>query len=166
MLDFENLINSIVEMQTPIQILAVFGENEMARKRAAGLKDRYQFPMHLYRTVSNMHEFMWASDVVISKPGSVTMAEVLSLGKPLIAINPLAGSAQEFRFAEFLEKNGAGTWISGPTELGTALKDIIGNQDRYRQMSKNARKLGCYGLSASKTIFDHLKRTLENREVK
>ena len=166
MLDFESLINSIAEMQMPIQILAVFGENEVARRRAMGLKEHYPYPMHIYRTVSNMHEFMWASDVVISKPGSVTMAEVLSLGKPLIAINPLAGSAQEFRFAEFLEKHGAGTWISGAAEVSTALKDIIGSQDNYRQMSKNARGLGRYGLSANKTIFESIRRTLKNREVK
>ena len=166
MLDFESLIKSITEMQMPIQILAVFGENELARRRAMGLKDRYQYPMHFYRTVSNMHEFMWASDVVISKPGSVTMAEVLSLGKPLIAINPLAGSAQELRFAEFLEEHGAGMWISRPIELGKALRDIIGSQDRYRQMSESARKLGCYGLSANKTIFESIRRTLKNREVK
>jgi processive 1,2-diacylglycerol beta-glucosyltransferase len=166
MLDFEGLIKSIAEMQMPIQILAVFGENELARRHAMALKHHYKYPMHLYRTVTNMHELMWASDVVISKPGSVTMAEVLSLGKPLIAINPLAGSAQELRFARFLEENDAGTWINDPTELGAALKNIIGCQDRYRQMSKNARALGRYGLTANKTICENIRRTLENREVR
>ena len=166
MLDFEGLIKSIAEMQMPIQILVVFGENELARRRAMALKNHYKYAMHLYRTVTNMHELMWAADVVISKPGPVTMAEVLSLGKPLIAINPLAGSAQELRFATFLEENDAGTWINDPTELGNALRNVIGCEERYRQMSRNARVLGRYSLTANKTIFENIRQTLEHREVK
>jgi len=165
MLDFEGAIRSIVEAHIPVQILAVFGENEAALKRASVLKQQFKYPMHIFRTVTNMDELMWASDVVISKPGSVTMAEVLSLGKPLIAINPLAGSAQELRFARFLAENGAGVWIRRVEELGAALKDVMGNQRNYTRMSEHARRLGQYGLTANKTILETIKRSLADREA-
>ena len=111
-----------------------------------------------------MHELMWASDAVISKPGSVTMAEVLALGKPLVAISPRAGSAQELRFAAFLRQNAAGVWINKADELGPALARLFGCRSTYEQVCKNAHALGHYGLFANKAIFEDVVRTLENGE--
>jgi processive 1,2-diacylglycerol beta-glucosyltransferase len=164
MLDFEGAFKSIADLKIPLQVLAVFGENDTAFKRAAVLKASYKYPMHLWRTVNNMHELIWASDVVVSKPGSMTMAEVMSLGKPLIAINPLAGSAQELRFASFLEENGAGMWIRDVKELGVALRDVVTSKTKYNQISKNAQALGKYGLDANKIIFASIKRSFADKE--
>jgi processive 1,2-diacylglycerol beta-glucosyltransferase len=164
MLDFDGAIRVISDLNMPIQIIAVFGANEKARNRARELKDSYKYPMHLYRTVANMHELMWASDIVISKPGSVTMAEVLSLGKPLVAINPLAGSAQELRFAQFLEANEAGVWIKDTKALGHVLSGMVRDQEVYKRLSHNAKKIGRYGLNANKTILGNINRCLEKKE--
>jgi processive 1,2-diacylglycerol beta-glucosyltransferase len=112
-----------------------------------------------------MHELMWASDVVISKPGSVTMAEVLSLGKPLVVMNPLAGSAQELRFARFLEENEAGFWIKDAKELVPVLNRILGDRAVYVHLSRNARKLGQHGLTANHAILEDVKRSLDKEEA-
>jgi processive 1,2-diacylglycerol beta-glucosyltransferase len=162
MLDFDVALKAISSLDMPIQIVAVFGENSAARGRAQALKNIYKYPIHLYGTVNNMHELMRASDIVISKPGSVTMAEVLSLGKPLVAINPLAGSAQELRFARFMEAEEAGCWLKDAKELGSVVSRIFRDRAAYTRMSRNARKLGQYGLTANQTIFEHIKRSLEN----
>jgi UDP-N-acetylglucosamine:LPS N-acetylglucosamine transferase len=164
MLDFEGAIESICERNMPVQIVAVFGENETLLNRVRLLKNRIHCSMQLYGTVTNMHELMWASDVVISKPGSVTMAEVLSLGKPLITVSPLAGSAQELRFAEFLQENGAGIWVKSADESGVVLENIIGTRGEYVRISRNARMLGRYGLTANRTIFENIKASLEAKE--
>lgn len=164
MLDFDGAIRVISDLKMPIQIVAVFGENEKTRNHAQVFKDSYKYPMHLYRTVTNMHELMWASDLVISKPGSVTIAEVLSLGKPLVAVNPLAGSAQELRFAQFLQDNAAGFWIKDTDELSSVLRGIISNRADYVRMSRNAWKLGQCGLTANQTILENIKRSLEKKE--
>jgi processive 1,2-diacylglycerol beta-glucosyltransferase len=164
MLDFDGAIKAIQSLDMPIQIVAVFGKNEVARNRIQWLASKYRYPIHLYRTVSNMHELMWASDLVVSKPGSVTMAEVLSLGKPLVAISPLAGSAQELRFAQFMEEEEAGFWIKDTGELSSVLSRIFRDRARYARTSRNARKLGQYGLTANQTILEHITRSLKKQE--
>jgi processive 1,2-diacylglycerol beta-glucosyltransferase len=111
-----------------------------------------------------MGDLMWASDVVISKPGSVTMAEALSLGKPMIVMNPLAGSAQELRFASFLEQNGAGLWARSVQELGGALRRVTGNTQEYAQMCGRAKNLGQCSLTANETIFNDIRQAVESRE--
>lgn len=166
MLDFDAAMKAISSLNMPVQILAIFGKNEAALIRAHDFKSVYKHPIHLYRTVDNMHELMWASDIVVSKPGSVTMAEVLSLGKPLVAINPLAGSAQELRFAQFMEEEDAGCWIKDAKELGPVLSRIFRDRSSYVRMSRNARRLGRYGLTANQTILEHIKRNLDNQEAK
>lgn len=164
MLDFDGVIKAILSLDMPIQIVAVFGKNEAARNRIQGVASKYRHPIHLYRTVSNMHELMWASDLVVSKPGSVTMAEVLSLGKPLVAISPLAGSAQELRFAHFLKEEEAGFWIKDTSELSPVLIRMFRDRTSYARISQNARKLGQHGLTANQTILEHITQSLENQE--
>lgn len=166
MLDFPGAIESIIDTKIPLQILAVLGKNEADRKKVMALKAKCKYPIHTFGTVSNMDDLMWASDVVISKPGSVTMAEALSLGKPMIVLNPLAGSAQELRFARFLEENGAGLWIKSVKELGTALREMTGNTEKYSQMCQQAKNLGHYSLTANQTIFDDVIRAIRSREEK
>jgi processive 1,2-diacylglycerol beta-glucosyltransferase len=164
MFDFPGAIKSIMDTEMPVQIAAVFGRNEVDRRKVQALKSIYRWPMHLFGTVSNMDDLMWASDVVISKPGSVTMAEALSLGKPMIVMNPLAGSAQELRFAGFLEENGAGLWTRSVQELGSALRRMTGNSREYLQMCSRARELGQCSLTANDTIFNDIKQTVGSRE--
>lgn len=164
MLDFPGAIESIMNTQMPMQILAVFGKNDVDRKKAEQLKARYKWPMHIFGTVSNMDDLMWASDLVISKPGSVTMAEALSLSKPMIVINPLAGSAQELRFARFLEENGAGVWIKSVQGLGSVLKSITESRDEYTRMCGQAKRLGECSLTANETIFNDIRQAVEARE--
>jgi processive 1,2-diacylglycerol beta-glucosyltransferase len=164
MIDFERAIGLVSGLDTPVQVVAIFGENEGAMNRVSMLKDRMRCPVHLYGRVTNMHELMWASDVIISKPGSVTISEVLGLGRPLIAISPLAGSAQELRFAQFLEDNGAGIWIKNVEDLGSALETLIRSRSEYDRVSRNARVLGQYGVTASKTIMENIAADLERKE--
>ena len=165
MVDFSGVVRAISDSKLPIQIVTVFGANDAARNSVQGLKKSYKYPLHLYGTVANMHELMWASDVVISKPGSVTMTEVLSLGKPLVVMNPLAGSAQELRFAQYLEENEAGFWIKDANELVPVLNRIMGDRAVFMHLSRNARKLGQHGLTANHAILEDIKRSFDKEEA-
>ena len=130
--------------------------------RALQLQNRRKYYWHFYQTVENMHELIWASDIVISKPGAVTMAEVMSLGKPMIAVNPLGGSAQELRAARFLQESGSGVWIESVGEIGAWVKELHGDKCMYRKMCRNAKAQGRHNLRADRTIFENIKRTLDD----
>lgn len=160
MIDFHAAILSIMEMESPYQLLVVFGKNEEARTRAETLRQKSRCPIHSFGTVSNIDEMMWSSDVVVSKPGSVTIAEALSLGKPMVVITPRAGSAQEHRFATFLKKNGAGDWIGDAKDLGASISRIFKSKSTYESMSKKAYELGHHSLKATETIFNEIRKAL------
>ncbi|RKZ22498.1 hypothetical protein DRQ16_02355 [bacterium] len=104
---------------------------------------------------------MWMSDVVVSKPGSVTMAESLSLGKPMVVITPLAGSMQEIRFAKFLEEKGAGIWIKRAEEAGDALRYILSSHSTIENMKENAKALGRLSLNGCRNIITTIEELLK-----
>ncbi|KPK64661.1 hypothetical protein AMJ83_00165 [candidate division WOR_3 bacterium SM23_42] len=164
MFDFKGVIESILDTHLPIQILAVFGKNDPAMAGVSELKNRCKYPMYIYGAVVEMHELIWASDVVISKPGAITMTEVMSLGKPMIVINPLGGSAQELRAARFLQESGAGLWIRNARELGATIKGLFKNKSKYEYMCRNAKALGQHNLRADRAIFKNIKRVLDGCE--
>ncbi len=160
MVDFHAAIRAIMKIESPVQVAVIFGKNEKDLIKAQDFKTRARWPLHLFGAVSNMHEFMWAADVIVSKPGSVTMAEGLGLGRPMVVITPRAGSAQEHRFAHFLKTNGAGEWVSSPDELTEPLAAILGSERRYRCMHEKAWELGHRSLNGTETIFKHVKAEL------
>lgn len=160
MVDFDRVIQSIIELDLPLQLLVIFGKNEKSREKFSEMQQNSKTVIYPYGVVSNMDEMIWAADLVVSKPGSVTMSESLALDKPMLVILPEAGSFQEFRFAQFLQENGAGRWIERPRAVGTVIKEILFTPSLYQTMKANAQKLGRQSLTANKTIMENLIKSL------
>ncbi len=79
--------------------------------------------LQVFRFVDTIAEWMAAADIIITKPGGITVSEALYLHKPLIMINPIPG--QEEKNAEFVEKKGRGILLKQPVELKKVLPKII-----------------------------------------
>lgn len=161
MVDYETVLKSFTKIDVPHQLLVIFGKNEREKANLNYIKKNSKFPYHFFGVVDNMAELMWASDMIIGKPGSVTMAESLTLGKPMIVITPQAGSAQEIRFALFLKKNGAGEWIKSSFEAGITAKNILKDFRKFNTMKENAANLGKYNQASNKKIIENIKRLID-----
>ncbi|RKZ26974.1 hypothetical protein DRQ20_01650 [bacterium] len=160
MVDFKKVIKNVLERVPFAEILAVFGKNEKGRREAEEVF-RGRKNVHIFGLVEEIEKMMWMSDVVVSKPGSVTMAESLSLGKPMVVITPLAGSMQEIRFAKFLEEKGAGIWIKRAEEAGDALRYILSSHSTIENMKENAKALGRLSLNGCRNIITTIEELLK-----
>jgi processive 1,2-diacylglycerol beta-glucosyltransferase len=140
MVDFIKVIESLSRIKVPHQLIGIFGKNDVDREKA----EKMDYPYKLYPKgqVENVYDWMWASDIVITKPGSVTIAEITSLGKPIIVITPLAGSLQEIRFAELLQRKSIGKWVQKADEVGECAEDLLSNPKLMEEVSKNAKDFG------------------------
>jgi processive 1,2-diacylglycerol beta-glucosyltransferase len=97
------ILESLDAVEREFQTVAVAGRN-LALRRELAARDR-DHPTHVLGFVSNMHEMMTVADLIISKPGGLTTAEALALGKPLFILNPIPG--QESANSDFLLERGA-----------------------------------------------------------
>jgi processive 1,2-diacylglycerol beta-glucosyltransferase len=131
------VLDALNRLKTTVQAVVVCGRNEELRRELATVERRQ--PVHVLGFVTNMHEWMAAADLIITKPGGLTSSEALALGKPMVVVNPIPG--QESANSDFLLEHGAAIRINRMEDLPFRLGQLLGSA-RLRQMAEAARALG------------------------
>lgn len=110
----------------------------------AGLAGRYRV---LEFVGPELPDVLALADVVVSRSGAGTLAELTALGKPsvLIPLIPTGGNEQEHN-ARYLQRAGAAHALPGghqtPEDLARALDGLIGDAELRAGMAANAARLG------------------------
>jgi processive 1,2-diacylglycerol beta-glucosyltransferase len=86
-----------------------------------------------------MEVLIRAADVVVGKPGGLTVAEVLACGRPLIAARALGG--QEGFNVRFLEMHGVGQLVP-EAQVISVLTELLNDRLRLTRMQERAWQLG------------------------
>jgi processive 1,2-diacylglycerol beta-glucosyltransferase len=131
------ILAELDKVARPIQTVVVTGKNEALRRELAGADRKH--PTHVLGFARNMHELMKIADLIVSKPGGLTSSEALSLGKPLLILNPIPG--QEAANSDFLLEHGAAAKINRVEDLPFRLEQLLGTK-KLSQMAAAARLLG------------------------
>ena len=121
------------------QLVVVTGRNEALREQVSRKARELTMPVMLHGFASNIHELMGAADVVISKPGGLTSAEVMAMGLPLVIMDPIPG--QEQRNGEYLLENGAAVRLVEPMDAPFKVWPILENPERRRALSEAALRM-------------------------
>jgi processive 1,2-diacylglycerol beta-glucosyltransferase len=131
------ILDAANRVETRVQVVVVCGRNEQLRRELAVLNHRH--PTRLLGFVSNMHEFMAAADLVVTKPGGLTSSEALAIGRPLLIVDPIPG--QEAANSDFLLEHGTAVKVNRVEDIPYRLDTLLGSR-RLKQMSRAARRLG------------------------
>uniref|UniRef100_A0A7C4TCI5 Glycosyltransferase n=1 Tax=candidate division WOR-3 bacterium TaxID=2052148 RepID=A0A7C4TCI5_UNCW3 len=159
MVDYEGIIRTLLECKKKLQIMVVVGRNYPLYKK---LKELNLPDLYPFYNVPVIHDVMWAADIIISKPGGMVIADALSLGKPLILIDPKAGSLQEIIFADFIEKQGAGIHLKSVQELKGTIERLYEEPQLLKSLSETSLKLGLRNRRASSIIGKRVVETVFN----
>jgi len=119
-----------------VQLLVVCAKNQKLYKR---LKDRNYPNCRVYGFVDNVQELMAVSDVIITKPGGLTISEVLAMDLAPIFISAIPG--QETENAKALESYGIGCSPKGIEELKYKVLDYKQNPDKLKEIRKKIAEL-------------------------
>jgi processive 1,2-diacylglycerol beta-glucosyltransferase len=131
------ILAGLDQVKQPFQTLVVAGRNEELRRELAA-QDR-KHPTHVLGFVTNMHELMSISDLLLTKPGGLTTSEAMALGKPLFILNPIPG--QEAANSDFLLERGAAAKANSVDDLPFRLEQLLGSK-KLAGMAKAAKALG------------------------
>jgi processive 1,2-diacylglycerol beta-glucosyltransferase len=134
------IVAGLERIARPLQAVFITGRNrgleEAVRRQCQG------FPR--FRTVgwvNNMHEWLAAADLLVSKPGGMTVTEAINSGVPLLAFEPLPGG--ERRACDLVEKWQVGYWIKRTDDLAPAIERLLSNPQEIDHLRANARALAC-----------------------
>jgi len=132
------ILNEIAKVQQALQVVVITGRNSRmekeARARCQGMPRA-----KVLGWVENMHEWMLAADLMVSKPGGATLNEGFACSLPMLAIDPLPGNEQ--RTCQWIEKWGCGVWIKSPADLAPAIERLLSSRDELENLRARARSL-------------------------
>ena len=89
--------------------------------------------------VNNIHEWMAAADLLLSKPGASTVNEAINAGLPLVALDPLPGN--ERRLCDCIEKWQVGCWARKTEDISAILNRLLSSPEDCRRLRQNAQAM-------------------------
>lgn len=112
--------------------------------------------------INNMHEVMAAADLIVSRSGAITLAEIAVLGKPSVLIpSPNVVRNHQEQNARELEKGGAARVLTEDvlTEntLYDTISELISDKELLEEMGENAKRFS--KRDALEKIYEIIKRT-------
>ncbi|MBI4419183.1 MAG: glycosyltransferase [Ignavibacteriales bacterium] len=124
----EKMVQEVLAMlqifaEKEFTLVAVCGKNEKLRSHMAQLEPPSNVILKPTGFVENIHEWMNACDILISKAGGLTSAEAMAMGIPMLIVDPIPG--QETRNAEIIAEQRAGWKALDIANIGYKIKRII-----------------------------------------
>ena len=114
----------------------VCGTNRHLRKRLVRHRHKFKHRIRIRGYVRNAVELMHRSDLMITKPGGVTLAEAICAGVPLLLVRPLPG--QEKGNAEVLVHHGAALHVRNEYDVTRSVTTLLNNRKLLLMMRDKA----------------------------
>jgi len=128
--------------------LVACGSNKELYQKASSLQTKNTLiPLNF---VDNIHEYMYISDCIITKPGGLTTTEAMILGKPMALISPIPG--QETHNLQYFLNKGVAIALPNNEYAGMMLAELMYDSNRLDVMSKFSR--GLVNSNATKEIVN------------
>ena len=139
----EVLIDSILPLHHPAQLIAICGRNDELKTRlqkSAKARGNANVLVKPIGYTTEMDELMSAADIVIGKPGGLTTSEALAKGLAFVIVNPIPG--QEERNSDHLLEAVVGIRCNNLPTLAYKLDKLLADPKRFAAMRKNSRTMG------------------------
>ena len=133
----DNVISSLELCNAPMQILAVAGRDRFLRQRLELLRGRLAVDLHLFGWTENVPELMAVSDLLITKPGGLTVAEALAAGLPMILTHPIPGP--EERHVRYLAEHGVALHAETLNDIPRLTSHLLSSPHELGEMRRRAR---------------------------
>jgi processive 1,2-diacylglycerol beta-glucosyltransferase len=123
-----------------LQYIVVCGQNRKMERRFIQLKsDR----VRVYGFTSEIDKLMAASDVIVTKPGGLTLTESMAMGVPMILFRPIPG--QEESNADFAVRANVAVRARNVEDAQSFLQVIAQNPEMLQRMRAAANQMPVLG---------------------
>lgn len=119
-----------------VQVLVVCAYNKRLYKK---LKNKSYPFVYVFGFVDNIQELMSISNIIITKPGGLTISEALVMELIPIFISPIPG--QEMENIKVLARYGVGLSIKHIDDIKDVILDYKNAPDKIEKMKKNIRAI-------------------------
>ncbi|MCM8797354.1 MAG: hypothetical protein NC923_05725 [Candidatus Omnitrophica bacterium] len=135
----KTIVKSLEASRYDIEEIIVTAANKKLYRSLKRKINKYKKKIILFGYVNNVNELMDVSDIIITKPGGVTTAEVLSKGLPMVIVKPLPG--QEMHNTDYLTDKGAAIRVNDPKDTYLVIEDLLNKPRKLKTMRECSRYL-------------------------
>lgn len=132
----EETLLELEKIRKPLKIVVVAGQNEKLSARLKKFRSRHEVKIFGY--VSDVCKLMAAADLLITKPGALTMTEAFAAGLPLILHTPIPGP--EALNAVYATTHGAAIEV-GSQKISAVVEGLLNEPARLEEMKRCAKKI-------------------------
>lgn len=153
----EEVLEGLVNCKGKLRINVVCGNNKVLFKR---IQSRYgehrdDKEIKIYGFTNEIPKLMDNSDVLISKPGGLTVSEAIAKKLPILIPYMLPG--QEEENAEFLSESGIATIIEDINKIDILIKNLIDNPQNLQNMKNKMEDIAKnYSIDSIVTLGEEL----------
>jgi processive 1,2-diacylglycerol beta-glucosyltransferase len=134
------VVAELRRIQQPFQVIFIARRDEKLRQELLQLTAGMAHAQVL-AWVDNMHEWMAAADMLLSRAGGGIVAESLNCGLPMLVFDAPPGN--ERRFCQLIEQSWqSGYWVNQPGELATRIEHLLTHSQELQQLRTNALRQG------------------------
>jgi processive 1,2-diacylglycerol beta-glucosyltransferase len=130
------VMDELGDIKDEFQLMVVCGKNADLEKELLQKQKTQPRLKKVFGFVDFMDELMVMSDLLITKPGGITVSESLAVGLPMILIEPIPG--QEEANADYVVEQGAAVRARSVSSLIYKLELLIGDSEKLKRMSRRA----------------------------
>lgn len=130
------IVKSLERVKRELQEIVVAGTNRRLYNFLKKRIKKYKKKVLIFEYIDNISELMSISDIIITKPGGVTTAEVLAKRLPMIIVKPLPG--QEASNTAYLSEKQTAIKIDNPKDTNRVIEDLLSSPDKLKHFSESA----------------------------
>lgn len=135
----KSIVRNLEKIKEEIQEIVVAGTNKKLYNSLKRKVKKYKKKILLFGYTSNINELMDISDIIISKPGGVTTAEVLAKKLAMVIVRPIPG--QEANNTSYLTQKGAAIKIDRTADITQVIQELLDDPEKLNDLRRAAGRI-------------------------
>lgn len=148
------IYGQLSQLKREVQIIVITGNNKKLYSNLKKLQENSNKATRIIGYTADVNKYMQSCDLLITKPGGLTITEALACGIPLAVFSPIPG--QEEQNANFLFRHNLSVNLGFGENCKDVIEDLLSSDTKLKDMKENCREFvnqnsgdGLYNIMAS-----------------
>lgn len=159
--NIESIVRELLSVDCDLQLIVVSGGNHKLHERMTELNEASERKFLNLTYVDNMDDILRITDLLVTKPGGLTVAESFVTGTPLAIFSAVPG--QEAQNAAYLLRHDLALDIGAGTDCRDAICSLMKDEMRLARMKARSREHSKQ--NAADDVYALLKRLASKNEA-
>lgn len=158
--NIKTILKQIEKIPLDFQIALVAANNTKLYEDALEISLTSSKDISVLKYCTFMNALMQATDLLVTKPGGLTVTEALISGCPMAIFFAIPG--QEVQNAQFLMRNGLAVDLGDGTECSSVVESILRDDEKLKEMGRKSREFS--KPYSTMHIYDRMVQSIKEHE--